>query len=509
MSELVSIIIPVYNAAPFLEECLQSVAGQSYKSIEAIVINDGSTDNSEAIIKRFIEGDNRFKLHSQENHGLGYTRNRGISLSKGKYVFFLDSDDTIPEKAIESLTAAIENQEVDYAVGKVIRFNEERKYVPIRHLEFNLYTNNQLTTISKTPELLQDSIACNKLWKKDFLVKNNLWFTEGKLYEDLSLTLKGAVLAGKIGVIKDIVYHWRVREGEEKPSITQQQMKLQNTLDRLSALSLNRQWLTNSRIEQRIIQEHDLKSLLDVIRLHVTKYALIEEEDRHEWQESVISFLNEIPAEVSNKLPVKESIFYKLVIARNFNDLHLFSQMATNTEEKKIVEQEGNKFYLRGISLNYDVTQFLKPTVIVKEIIKKDSLWIMSGDITIPKASVQTEGVLYLKGRKTKEVVFCDRLECKPGESSSIYPFEKQRFEVRFDPKSLVRIASENTFDFYFMLANYAEYRSARVQINFNDKKLFELNEKGKLHETYFGNLSFVIEKRFGIKRLLNKILSI
>lgn len=511
MSELVSIIIPVYNAAPFLEECLQSVAGQSYKSIEAIVINDGSTDNSEAIIKRFIEGDNRFKLHSQENHGLGYTRNRGISLSKGKYVFFLDSDDTIPKKAIESLTAAIENEKVDYAVGKVIRFNEERKYVPIRHLEFNLYTSNQLTTISKTPELLQDSIACNKLWKKDFLVKNNLWFTEGKLYEDLSLTLKGAVLAGKIGVIKDIVYHWRVREGEEKPSITQQQMKLQNTLDRLSALSSNRQWLINSRIEQRIVQEHDLKSLLDVIRLHVTKYALIKDEDKHEWQESVISFLNEIPAEVSDKLPEKEANLYHLLLGKNLSDLTLFSKIYTNTEKEPIVTQEDSKFILNGTEKKYDITKDLKPIMIVNDIAINESAWIIKGELTIPKASKQIKSNLFAVGRKDRKHLAIAEVHLEANEDNNYpYPYENQMFKVVVDPLILRNVKGESVFDFYFGLKGYPDYRLARVRVDANFEQLVivkSIFKKEIFYKTKYGNLSYEKAGRNALKNFIKKYL--
>ncbi|QDY44750.1 glycosyltransferase family 2 protein [Planococcus glaciei] len=134
MKELISIVIPVYNALPYLEECLASATSQSYSNLEIIVINDGSTDASEGVARKFAEADKRIKLHSQENQGLGYTRNRGIRISSGNYIFFLDADDAIPKNAISSLATAIARNDADYAVGKVVRFNESRMYVPIRHL---------------------------------------------------------------------------------------------------------------------------------------------------------------------------------------------------------------------------------------------------------------------------------------------------------------------------------------------------------------------------------------
>lgn len=92
----------------------------------------------------------------------------GISLSTGKYIYFLDSDDELPKNALQSLIDEIVKYDAEFAVGKVLRYNEERKYVPIRHLEFNLYHSKEVTNLKDKPELLQDSIACNKLWKKDF-----------------------------------------------------------------------------------------------------------------------------------------------------------------------------------------------------------------------------------------------------------------------------------------------------------------------------------------------------
>ena len=156
MSVLVSIIVPVFNAAPYLDACLRSVGDQSYTNLEVIIINDGSTDESEEIIMKYTSADSRYKYFTQVNRGLGYTRNRGLLLSKGSYVFFLDSDDLIPQRSIQSLVAAITKYDAHYAVGKTLRITDERNYITKRQVDFSLYNTKETLTIYDQPEMLQD-----------------------------------------------------------------------------------------------------------------------------------------------------------------------------------------------------------------------------------------------------------------------------------------------------------------------------------------------------------------
>nr|WP_276570925.1 glycosyltransferase family 2 protein [Cytobacillus firmus] len=497
VSALVSIVIPVYNAAPYLDECLKSVIDQSYQALEVIIINDGSTDQSEEIINQYVNQDSRLTLINQQNHGLGYTRNKGISLSNGTYIFFLDSDDRIPAHAIQSLVKAALKGDADYAAGKVIRFNEERKYIPIRHLEFNLYKKNETTALLNQPEMLQDSIACNKLWNKDFVKKNNLHFTEGKYYEDLAFTMKGAVLAGKIAIVNSFVYEWRVREGEDKPSITQQQMKLQNTLDRISALSSNRQWLKANQIPVKIIQEHDLKSLLDLLRLHVMKYALIDDADRERWEDVVTSFLNEIPSDTALKLPAKEKKLYDLFINKNYNELKLFSLIYTNTETTPIVFQESSRFLLKGEEKTYDVTKDFKPTVIISKIVSDDLGFEISGVLTIPKASKQAFGEIYATVRGSKDKIILTNVESQPVEESHPYLFENQKYKAWIQAKAFKNVLRGSTLDLYFRLVDYPAYRPARIRVSPGVNTPEGIKEPAlSFYRTNLGNMSIEIKAK-------------
>jgi glycosyltransferase involved in cell wall biosynthesis len=507
--KLVSVVIPVYNAASYLEECLNSILGQDYEQLELIVINDGSPDDSEEIIRKYAAKDHRIKPFAQKNHGLGYTRNRGISLSSGEYVFFLDSDDLVPSGAIKTLVESAESVNADYAVGKVLRLTEERRYVPVRHKEFNLYEKNEATTLLEHPELLQDSIACNKLWRRDFLIKHGLNFTVGKYYEDLAFTLKGAVLADKIAVSSKPVYLWRVREGEDSPSITQQQMKLENTRDRLNALLQNRRWLAETGANDRIAAEHDLKALLDVLRLHAIKYELVPPQERAEWEQMVLSFLKQIPERTAERLPHKEKLLYEMLTKGHFRDLQLFSQMHTNTEASPIVRQEGIRFILHGEQQQYDVTSFLKPVIVIKRITTDSSKWFLEGELTVPKASMAVNGMLYATSRESPSSNIRLAFSAEPQGNGCVYPFERQMITFEVDPSLFPLEENGVVYDFYYSLGETGQHLPARVRVHPSAKSPSSIRDRlfqSYVYRTNNGNLSLQRQK-LSAKKLLKKLI--
>ncbi|MEY4293060.1 MAG: hypothetical protein RIQ61_1458 [Bacteroidota bacterium] len=149
-NSLVSIIIPVYNTRHFISNCLDSCIEQSFKDIEIIVVNDGSTDESKIIIENYKKRDSRIKSIDKLNEGVNFARKSGIDAAKGKYLFFLDSDDTITENCIEYLYESILINDADIAVGNIVLYKNdcfvmERKYSRlgnsngIKFLEFILH----------------------------------------------------------------------------------------------------------------------------------------------------------------------------------------------------------------------------------------------------------------------------------------------------------------------------------------------------------------------------------
>lgn len=111
-NDLISIIIPAYNNGIYINKCIESILNQTYRNIEIIIINDCSTDNTEDIIKKYLTKDNRIAYYyNEKNMGVGYTRNKGIELAKGKYIYFLDSDDYIEPTAISDLYNGIKEKD--------------------------------------------------------------------------------------------------------------------------------------------------------------------------------------------------------------------------------------------------------------------------------------------------------------------------------------------------------------------------------------------------------------
>lgn len=108
MDKLVSIIIPVYNVEEYIEECLNSVVNQTYKNLQVIVIDDGSTDRSACICEKFGKTDSRIEIISQENMGVSAARNKGMSLAKGEFITFIDSDDYVDNDYIETLLKSVQ-----------------------------------------------------------------------------------------------------------------------------------------------------------------------------------------------------------------------------------------------------------------------------------------------------------------------------------------------------------------------------------------------------------------
>lgn len=126
---LVSIIIPVYNNENYLERCLQSAIGQTYKDVEIIIIDDGCTDSSPDIIRKYMDQDSRVKCIHKPNEGLVKARKDGIGLARGKYIQYLDSDDTLQQNAIELLVAKAEEVQADIVIAPFYFCEGEKRWL--------------------------------------------------------------------------------------------------------------------------------------------------------------------------------------------------------------------------------------------------------------------------------------------------------------------------------------------------------------------------------------------
>lgn len=184
---MISIVITVYNKEEHIEECLKSVISQKLKEIEIIIINDGSTDGSEEIIKRYLY-DDRIVYIYQDNMGIAYTRNKGIEMASFPYIFFLDGDDFIYSHSIYALSKHL-LAEPDVVVGNFLYKNENKLVKNTSLIERTISNVMELKETKTKYDMFVSSgrplsSACNKLYKLEYLRNNDISFESGVISED-------------------------------------------------------------------------------------------------------------------------------------------------------------------------------------------------------------------------------------------------------------------------------------------------------------------------------------
>lgn len=218
----ISVIIPVYNVEKYLVECLDSITNQTLKCIEIICINDGSTDNSMTILKELASKDERIRVFNQKNQGLSITRNKGIYLSKGDYVYFIDSDDKLRYDALEILYRRClkNNLDILYFDGEPFyeSYSLGEKYSSYKELysstkKFDYTLTGQEMFLRLIDNSIYKSSACMQIVKKELLTKNNIKFKEKILHEDNLFTFQTLLIANRVQQIDTILYLRRVRDG--------------------------------------------------------------------------------------------------------------------------------------------------------------------------------------------------------------------------------------------------------------------------------------------------------
>lgn len=222
-SASVSIIVPVYNVGPYVEDCIRSVMQQTYTGpMECIIVDDCSTDNSMEIVERLIteyNGPISFKvLHHIHNRGLSAARNTGMDVSIGDYLFFLDSDDELLNNSIETLAEPLIVGQYDLSIGALNAINEHGDHIP---LSLSIHIPDK--TILTQPAIIESYLnrdwpiaAWNRLYSKAFIQSSQLRFVEGIIYEDVPWSFQIACLASSLYIVNETTYLYRKR----KDSIT-------------------------------------------------------------------------------------------------------------------------------------------------------------------------------------------------------------------------------------------------------------------------------------------------
>ena len=263
----ISVVVPIYNVEAYLQPCLRSIAAQTFTDLDVVMVDDGSTDGSGRIADEFASGDERFRLVRQANGGLSSARNTGIEESAGEFLAFVDSDDVLPADAYERLLGALDETGSDFATGNVHRLDgAATTQAPFLARAF---ARTRLRThVTRFRPLLADRTAWNKLYRRSFWDRHGYRFPEGRLYEDIPVTLPAHFAARAVDVLADPVYFWRVRRSGGEQSITQRRLEQRALLDRLAAIEEVRDHLARNG-PRRGLRWYEQSAVADDLRLYL------------------------------------------------------------------------------------------------------------------------------------------------------------------------------------------------------------------------------------------------
>ena len=207
----VSVVIPLYNSELYLRKCLDSLVNQTLKEFEIILIDDGSTDNSINIIKEFQNIYDNIILIEQKNSGIGRSRNKGIKKASGEYISFIDSDDYVENTFLEDMYNFCIKNNLDMCVCDYYIHNYDNTIIKKDVYDFGIKNILDDTTIIYKI----NHSPWNKLYKKDMIINNNIYFAQDLKYEDTPFVIKSIVCAERMGKLNKYLNHYIIRKKSE------------------------------------------------------------------------------------------------------------------------------------------------------------------------------------------------------------------------------------------------------------------------------------------------------
>lgn len=296
-----SIIVPIYNIEEYVGKCIHSLLNQTYKNFEIIAVNDSSTDNSLRVLENI--NDKRIKIFSKINGGLSSARNYGISKSTGDYIWFLDGDDYLEIKSLETLKKIIDNNYPDIICFPFYNDYANKKRAVIDRIEWGNEELYPLITVS----------ACTKIYKLSFFLENKFKFKEGILFEDLELIPDIMTSTKNIKFSNEILYNYVQRKGS---IIRSSNIFMQNRDDRFTALqSLYNRFKSKNKY-YKYKEQLDYLAIRHLVNIYSEELFKYGKEIYLEKFKKINSYLNTLENVDDNKYlllsPKSGQIYFKL-----------------------------------------------------------------------------------------------------------------------------------------------------------------------------------------------------
>ncbi len=316
MPATLSVVVAVHDVAPWVQECLSSVAACVPPGTQVVVVDDGSTDGSGEVVERAVARHPGWKAVHQENRGLGAARNVGLDASDGEYVGFVDGDDVLLP-GYSRLVEGARRDGLAMATGAVSRTDGQRSWPSALHRRAHAGLGER-ADIRRNHGLIFDTTAWNKVYRRSLLAEHGLRFPEGMLYEDLPVTIPAFCQAGEVGVVHEPVYAWRSRT--QGLSITQRRYETQNLRDRFAAVRAVDAYLDEHEL-------HDLRLAHDdkVLRLDLPLYTAALPEADEEYRAAYLTFFRHLANALGERqraaLPPTLRLYVELADAGRMEDL--------------------------------------------------------------------------------------------------------------------------------------------------------------------------------------------
>lgn len=353
----ISVILPIYNVEPYLEECLDSILNQTMiDDIEVIMVDDGSSDDSRYTIERYALDYDNFHAYHKENEGSGIARNYGLEKANGEYIHFCDPDDYIKPDFYERIYEfAKSSPNADFVFVNSSRFGNWHIWESILYKTTfeNIDKAIESTNIRENTDLVWDTGVWNKLIKKDFLMEKNIRFpNENIVSQDLVFTIKLHCLANEIAANQDIYYYWRYRQ--TKDSVTQQKGRIKSFNDRLRVIELIKEFFRENNVEEEILNAqyakwltHDLKDYIKRIREYPKEY-------HEEKLSEVKKILNDVPEDIKKNLNSYKQIIYRMIENDDYEGLLSFSYLENDLKKNPDLFELAGEDYQQYINLERD-----------------------------------------------------------------------------------------------------------------------------------------------------------
>jgi CDP-glycerol glycerophosphotransferase len=206
-----SVVVPFHDAVNHLPTCVESLLAQSHPNLEVVLVDDGSTDGSAEVARRFARAHRNVRLVTQEHLGVGAARNAGVARSRGKHLAFCDADDTVPQHGYERLAGALRESGSDVAVGSVT-LQVQGVHEEPRWARRSNARRRTAVTLDEHPEVMANLMPGSRVFRRSFWDEHELSFPTAGEHSDIVTIVRAMLLAKLVDIIPSVVYRWHSRE---------------------------------------------------------------------------------------------------------------------------------------------------------------------------------------------------------------------------------------------------------------------------------------------------------